>query len=326
VAHRPCGRFGGLIAESQAKNGSDIVETMSRHGLQMSQCFILPDDMDDVPNRQKIIDRAISSIRGSDTEEIVVSSDLEHWSMLKDLLLNLRSLPLPIHFVPIGPTVELFKSPPHKIGETVTIELQRGPRTLPERFVKRLVDIAVASVAMTCLLPLFLLTAIAIKLDSSGPVIFRQRRCGFNGRQFTIFKFRTMSVLDDGDTIVQATPEDDRITRVGRWLRRTSVDELPQLFNVLQGSMSIVGPRPHAVAHDNQFEALVGKYAYRQHTKPGITGWAQVNGHRGLTRTIADIEQRVALDLWYVENWSLALDFRIVFMTVIEVLRGENAY
>ena len=169
------------------------------------------------------------------------------------------------------------------------------------------------------------MTAAAIKLDSPGPIIFQQRRRGFNGRIFKIFKFRTMYVQEDGATIVPAKPNDARVTRVGKWLRYTSIDELPQLFNVLRGCMSMVGPRPHAVAHDNEFDNLVGDYAYRQHVKPGITGWAQVNGYRGQMQTVADVEQRIKFDLWYIDNWNLALDLKIMLMTGIEVIRGENA-
>jgi putative colanic acid biosynthesis UDP-glucose lipid carrier transferase len=135
-----------------------------------------------------------------------------------------------------------------------------------------------------------------------------------------------MRVLEDGDTIIQAKFNDNRVTRVGNWLRRTSIDELPQLFNVLQGNMSIVGPRPHAVAHDGQFDKLVGNYAYRHHVNPGLTGWAQVNGYRGELRTVGDIEQRVKFDLWYIDNWNLALDLKIIMMTLVEIVRGENAY
>jgi lipopolysaccharide/colanic/teichoic acid biosynthesis glycosyltransferase len=139
---------------------------------------------------------------------------------------------------------------------------------------KRFTDIVIAVFALIAFLPLFLIVAIAIKLDSPGPVVFRQRRRGFNGRTFQILKFRTMSVQEDGDTIVAAQRHDRRVTRIGNWLRRTSIDELPQLLNVLQGTMSIVGPRPHALAHDNEFEKLLDKYAYRHHVKPGLTGWA----------------------------------------------------
>ena len=170
------------------------------------------------------------------------------------------------------------------------------------------------------------MTAIAIKLDSPGPVIFRQRRCGFNGRLFEIFKFRTMIVLEDGNRVVQAKRNDTRITKLGAFLRRTSIDELPQLFNVLRGDMSIIGPRPHALAHDDEFMRVVANYAFRHHVKPGITGWAQVNGCRGETKTLGDIERRLELDLYYIDNWTLALDFKIIFMTVIEIIRGENAY
>ena len=245
---------------------------------------------------------------------------------MKSLLSELRVLPLPINLVPIGAISELFRLPSHTIGDTVTIELQRNPRTLLERSVTRVFDILVAGTALVLLLPLFLFTAIAIALDSSGPILFRQQRRGFNGRPFYILKFRTMTVMEDGKNIIQARPNDPRVTYVGSWLRRTSIDELPQLFNVLQGSMSIIGPRPHAVAHDTEFDKLVNTYAYRQHVKPGLTGWAQVNGYRGQTRSTKDIEKRVEYDLWYINNWSLALDFKIILMTVIEIVRGHNAY
>jgi lipopolysaccharide/colanic/teichoic acid biosynthesis glycosyltransferase len=179
---------------------------------------------------------------------------------------------------------------------------------------------------LIALLPLLAIVAVAIKLDSPGPILFRQQRCGFNGRSFAIRKFRTMSVLEDGPSIVQARPVDSRVTRIGKWLRRTSIDELPQLLNVLDGSMSLVGPRPHAVAHDSQFDKVVRNYAFRRRVKPGLTGWAQVRGCRGPTPTAASIERRVEYDLWYIDNWSLRLDLAILLQTPIEVLRGRNAY
>jgi Undecaprenyl-phosphate glucose phosphotransferase len=326
AVRRFSGRKIALIADQDAAVNSGILEVLSRHGLQLAHHFVLPVPANDAQSRRDIIASAISTIRGSDIEEVVVSADLSHWPELNGLFAKLRVLPMPVNLVPVGPTSGLFRLPSHSIGDTVTIELQRGPRTLTERCIKRVLDIAIAGAALICLFPLFLFTAIAIKLDSPGPVLFRQRRCGFNGRIFQIYKFRSMSVLEDGDRIMQAERNDDRITRVGRWLRRTSIDELPQLFNVLGGEMSIVGPRPHAMAHDDHFDKVVGKYAYRHHVKPGITGWAQVNGHRGQTRTVADVEGRIKFDLWYIDNWTLLLDFRILLMTVIEVLRGENAY
>jgi putative colanic acid biosynthesis UDP-glucose lipid carrier transferase len=204
--------------------------------------------------------------------------------------------------------------------------LQRGPLTSFEHAAKRCIDVLFAGVTVAALLPLLAVVAVAIKLDSPGPILFRQKRCGFNGKGFLIRKFRTMTVLEDGPSIIQAQLADKRVTRLGAWLRRTSIDELPQLLNVLDGSMSLVGPRPHAVAHDNQFDKLVRNYAFRRRVKPGLTGWAQVNGYRGATPTAASIERRVEYDLWYIDNWSVGLDFAILLQTPIEILRGRNAY
>jgi undecaprenyl-phosphate galactose phosphotransferase/putative colanic acid biosynthesis UDP-glucose lipid carrier transferase len=157
-------------------------------------------------------------------------------------------------------------------------------------------------------------------------VIFRQSRKGFNGRQFVMLKFRTMTVQEDGEAVVQATRQDARITSIGKLLRAASIDELPQLFNVLRGEMSLIGPRPHAVAHDNYFEKVLEDYAFRHHVKPGMTGWAQAHGLRGATPTVEMISQRVEMDLWYINNWSLWLDLQILIKTFVEVLRKRNAY
>jgi undecaprenyl-phosphate galactose phosphotransferase/putative colanic acid biosynthesis UDP-glucose lipid carrier transferase len=220
----------------------------------------------------------------------------------------------------------LAANPLFKLKKSLSIEIQRGPLSRLEQQSKRAVDIAVASLALLALSPLMLLTALAIKLDSSGPVLFRQRRNGFNTKQFLILKFRTMSVLEDGDIISQAKQSDPRVTRVGRILRRTSIDELPQLLNVLFGHMSLVGPRPHALAHDSYYGHLLSEYAFRHHVKPGITGWAQVRGFRGETSRVEQMRSRVDCDLWYINNWSLALDLRILMLTCFEVMRRRNAY
>jgi exopolysaccharide biosynthesis polyprenyl glycosylphosphotransferase len=176
------------------------------------------------------------------------------------------------------------------------------------------------------LTPMFLIIALAIKLDTPGPALFMQTRHGFNTKKFKIFKFRTMTALDDGATIKQAVRGDARVTNIGSWLRKTSIDELPQLFNVLKGEMSIVGPRPHAAAHDDYYEQLISCYAFRHHMKPGITGWAQVNGCRGETPTLQLMKERVDRDIWYVDNWSVLLDLKIIVGTVLELIRGRNAY
>jgi exopolysaccharide biosynthesis polyprenyl glycosylphosphotransferase len=195
-----------------------------------------------------------------------------------------------------------------------------------ERVAKRSLDLVLGGIGLFLLLPLMLAVALAIRLDSPGPVLFRQNRNGFNGRPFPIFKFRTMRVMEDGPVVVQAKRNDSRVTPVGRWLRRTSIDELPQLFNVIRGEMSLIGPRPHALAHDDEYMTVIATYAYRHHMRPGITGWAQVNGYRGETPTVGHMERRVELDMWYIENWSFWLDVRILVRTCLEVARSRNAY
>ena len=210
-------------------------------------------------------------------------------------------------------------------GLSLPVTVQGAPLTAFERAVKRTLDVVGSVTAILFLSPLFLLAAIAIKLDSGGPIIFQQRRTGFNAKEFVIFKFRTMTVLEDGAAITQACRGDLRTTRVGKFLRRSSIDELPQLLNVLKGEMSLVGPRPHAVAHDREYEVHIADYGFRRHIKPGITGWAQVNGLRGETRSLETMTERVKLDLWYINNWSLGFDISILARTCFEVLR-DRAY
>ncbi len=176
------------------------------------------------------------------------------------------------------------------------------------------------------LAPFFVLVALAIRLEGPGPILFRQTRYGFNQEPFRIFKFRTMRALEDGATVKAATRDDPRVTRVGAFLRRTSIDELPQLLNVVAGDMSIVGPRPQALAHDQLYVERIARYARRHNVKPGITGWAQVNGLRGEIRSDKDIQARVDHDLYYVDNWSLWLDLKIVLATAFGVLGDKKAY
>jgi putative colanic acid biosynthesis UDP-glucose lipid carrier transferase len=199
-------------------------------------------------------------------------------------------------------------------------------RRLSDNPAKRVLDLAVTAPLLVLLAPLMAAIAILIRLDSRGPVLFRQTRTGLRGRPFFILKFRTMTVLEDGETIVQAAKDDQRVTRVGRFLRKTSLDELPQLFNVLMGEMSLVGPRPHALAHDRHYGALIDNYALRQRVKPGITGWAQINGHRGATPTLEVMQTRVRHDAWYAQRVNVALDLRILLATPFAILGQRNAY
>ena len=191
---------------------------------------------------------------------------------------------------------------------------------------KRLLDIAVTFPVLVVALPVMVAVAAAVRLDSPGPVLFRQQRLGLDGKAFTILKFRTMTVAEDGAQVQQACRNDPRVTRVGHFLRVWSLDELPQLFNVLSGEMSLVGPRPHARAHDEHYAALIGYYTQRQRVKPGITGWAQVNGLRGETPTVKSMRDRVDFDVWYARHAGIALDIEILFRTAFEVFRRRNAY
>ncbi|MDB5653807.1 MAG: undecaprenyl-phosphate glucose phosphotransferase [Tardiphaga sp.] len=238
----------------------------------------------------------------------------------------LKVLPIPVHLIPDAHVARFLRYPLADAGGSWTAELRRAPLSKGERRLKRLFDLAGASAALLLFAPIMLAAAVLIKCEARGPILFRQTRNGFNGRAFRIYKFRSMRVTEDGPTIVQATRHDARVTGVGRWLRKTSIDELPQLFNVLSGEMSLVGPRPHAAAHNSQYQQIIGNYAYRHHVKPGITGWAQVNGYRGETSTVGLMEKRVEYDLWYINNWSVWLDVRIMFSTAMIGFRQSAAY
>jgi putative colanic acid biosynthesis UDP-glucose lipid carrier transferase len=187
-------------------------------------------------------------------------------------------------------------------------------------------DLVLGSLIMLLIALPMLVIALAIKLSSRGPVFFRQRRYGLNGEELRVLKFRTMTVMEDGVEVKQAVKDDERVTRLGAFLRRTSLDEIPQFIQVLIGDMSIVGPRPHAVSHNEQYRSLIPGYMLRHKVKPGITGWAQVNGWRGETDTLEKMTKRVEYDLIYIRDWELWVDLKIIAMTVFGVLRGKNAY
>jgi putative colanic acid biosynthesis UDP-glucose lipid carrier transferase len=193
--------------------------------------------------------------------------------------------------------------------------------------VKRISDLVLATLILILISPLLAAIAIAVKATSPGPAIFRQRRYGLDGREIVVYKFRSMTVAEDGDVVRQATRNDSRVTRFGAFLRRTSLDELPQFINVLQGRMSIVGPRPHAVAHNEMYRKLIRSYMIRHKVRPGITGWAQVNGLRGETDTVEKMKARIEYDLDYLRHWSLKLDLAIIWRTIFVVFkRPETAY
>lgn len=217
-----------------------------------------------------------------------------------------------------------------RLGQQTLLQMAEPPLAGWDRVIKRAEDVFVASLALLITSPVLLLTALAIKLDSRGPVLFKQMRAGFNGQLIEVWKFRSMSVEGTDPTASRQTSKDDpRVTRVGRFIRRTSLDELPQFWNVLQGSMSVVGPRPHALhtsAEGRALDALVEEYASRHRVKPGITGWAQINGARGELRSRDQVKNRVDYDLYYIENWSIFLDLKIILMTAVRVIYDPRAY
>jgi Undecaprenyl-phosphate glucose phosphotransferase len=228
----------------------------------------------------------------------------------------LSELPVDVHILPAG-LASASAVQGSQLGPFVGIQLCRRPLSLVDRALKRALDLVIAAFLLAFLSPIMLMAAAAIVLDSRGPVFFRQKRHGYNNEPITVIKFRSMHVLEGGDNFTPARRNDDRVTRVGRVLRRTNIDELPQLINVLAGTMSIVGPRPHATAHNDMFEHALARFARRHNVKPGITGWAQINGCRGEANTLEKMRLRVDHDLYYIDNWSLFFDLKIIVLTAL---------
>lgn len=274
----------------------------------------------------RIINSVASFVRSHNCREILLALPWDDTGRIEFIRDQIKILPVAARLLPDARVRSLTNFRSSARQRVMAVELQRAPLSGVQCFVKRTMDVLLGALALVFFLPLMVVTALAIKFDSSGPVIFRQNRKGFNGKEFVIFKFRTMTVQENGPAVVQATRDDARVTPIGRLLRSASIDELPQLWNVLRGEMSLIGPRPHALAHDNYFEGILSDYAFRHHVKPGITGWAQCNGARGETPSVEHIAERVKLDLWYINNWSLWLDFQILIKTAFEILRKRNAY
>ena len=316
-----------VLAERGQLIGSDIVQDLRRCGYRpVRMVEFAPGLPASVADQSRFFDQVNEIIEFSRQETIggvfllVSWDDRESIERLMDML---RVLSVPIYLLPDRNVAHFLGSRFVNIGTVWTTELKRAPLTASERILKRSVDVLLASIVLVGLSPLMVTVAALIKLQNGGPVLFRQTRNGFSGHPFKMYKFRTMSVLEDGPVIRQATKNDPRVTRLGRLLRRANLDELPQLWNVIVGDMSLVGPRPHAAAHNSEYEKLLANYAYRYHVRPGLTGWAQINGLRGETQTIDGMAQRVEFDLWYINNWSLWLDFKILLRTLVLGLQAS---
>jgi putative colanic acid biosynthesis UDP-glucose lipid carrier transferase len=265
-------------------------------------------------------------MRQHGVHQVYITLPLGSQPRIVDLLEQLQDTTASVFFVPDVFGISIIQGRLQEIHGMPVVGLCETPFTGTNRLVKRLSDILLSLLALLLLSPLLLLLAAGVKLSSPGPVIFRQRRNGLDGEEIVVYKFRSMRSSDEGPQVRQAMKDDPRITAFGAFMRRTSLDELPQFVNVLQGRMSIVGPRPHAVAHNEQYRQLIKAYMVRHKVKPGITGWAQVHGLRGETETVDKMQQRVEFDLEYLRNWSLRLDLQIIARTVKLVFFDRRAY
>jgi Undecaprenyl-phosphate glucose phosphotransferase len=278
----------------------------------------------DIDYRQ--LRRTIETCRMLNPDDVIILSTTTNLPSVARLADYFSELPVSMHIISVD-TRNLFSTFRRgELGALVTVQLLQPPLSVVDLVVKRSFDIVAASLGLF-VLSLFLLgVSTAIKLDSPGPILFRQTRHGYNNRTIRILKFRTMTTTEDGYAFKQATKGDPRVTRIGRFLRRTNIDELPQLLNVLAGEMSIVGPRPHPIALNKMFEKHILPFSRRHNVKPGITGWAQVNGYRGETDTFDKMQHRFEHDLHYIDNWSFMLDLKIILMTIFSKSAYRNAF
>jgi putative colanic acid biosynthesis UDP-glucose lipid carrier transferase len=260
------------------------------------------------------------------TDVIFIALPIRHVKRVMNLLDDLRDTTASIYYVPDIFVFDLIQARSGEIQGIPVVAMCETPFYGYRGVTKRLTDIVLSVLILLLLLPLLAVVAVMVKVSSPGPVIFKQRRYGLDGREIAVYKFRTMTVTEDGAQIRQASKTDNRVTRIGGILRRSSLDELPQLINVLQGRMSLVGPRPHAVAHNEEYRKLIKGYMVRHKVLPGITGLAQVNGCRGETSQLEEMEARVNYDLDYLRRWTPMLDIKIILLTVVKIFRDDKAY
>ena len=266
-------------------------------------------------------------VESNNIQELWITLPLREEQRVRSLLHELRHLTLSIKYVPDIFGFRILNQKATEIAGIPIMQLNTTPMHGVNILIKELEDKILSLLILLFISPLMLLVAIAIKIESKGPIFFKQRRHGWNGKEIKVYKFRSMKLHnEEKGHVTQAKKFDSRITKVGAFIRRTSLDELPQFFNVLQGRMSIVGPRPHALAHNEEYKDQVEYYMQRHRVKPGITGWAQINGLRGETDTLDKMSQRVEYDLFYIENWSLAFDLKIIILTIFKGFINKNAY
>lgn len=272
------------------------------------------------------IQNAVDAARNGKIDVLYLALPMKADKRIADILLQLGDTTVDVHLIPDFLLSKLIRARIEHVGDVDTLSVFESSCIGAHGFIKRTEDIVVSFMILLLISPVLLVIAAAVKLTSAGPVLFKQDRYGLDGRKIKVWKFRSMTVTENSDVVTQATKNDVRITKLGAFLRRTSLDELPQFINVLKGDMSIVGPRPHAVAHNEEYRKKVEFYMFRHKAKPGITGWAQINGWRGETDTLNKMAKRVEYDLHYIKNWSLWFDIKIIFMTIFKGFKNENAY
>lgn len=265
-------------------------------------------------------------IKENHVDVIYISLPMSSQPRVLTILDDLKDSTLSVYFVPDFFVSDLIQAKFDYVANVPVVCICESPFKGISSVWKRITDVIISGMILAMIWPIMLVVACAVKMTSKGPVLFKQKRYGADGHSINVYKFRSMTVMENGDEVKQATKNDNRLTPIGGFLRKTSLDELPQFLNVLEGTMSIVGPRPHANAHNEYYRKLIKGYMIRHKVKPGITGWAQVNGFRGETDTLDKMEQRVKYDLDYLRNWSLWMDIKIIFLTISLVLKRKNAY
>jgi Undecaprenyl-phosphate glucose phosphotransferase len=304
---------------------SAILERLIQDGMQIVKTLQFPSRENNKYNSTRV-HSIVADCRAACADDVLLLPAEGQLQRTIDLMPFFSQLPASIHVIPRSVLDVFGTARPGKLGTSVTIQLVPRPLTTFDLFLKRAFDLALALIALLSLSPMLLLVAAAIKLDSPGPILFRQTRHGYNNGPIRIFKFRTMNVVEDDKSFKQARQADPRVTTLGRILRRTNIDELPQLLNILRGDMSIVGPRPHPLALNEQYEHRLSPFMRRHNMKPGMTGWAQVNGCRGETDTVEKMKRRLEFDLYYIDNWSLLFDIQIIILTLLSKKAYANAY
>ncbi len=314
----------GVLGQKLANN---IIEHAS-FGLVFSGYY------DDETPSQKVVaaqtlgdlEQLVADCKSGGIDRVYIVLPPQAYERRKWLVKQLADSTASVYIVPDVFTYQLLHSRSDTIMGIPTISIYDSPIDGSNAIIKRIEDVILSILILVLISPVLIGLAVAVKLTSKGPVFFKQNRYGIDGKPIKVWKFRSMNVMEDGAKVTQAIKNDKRFTPIGQFIRKTSLDELPQFLNVLQGQMSIVGPRPHAVAHNEQYRSLVDGYMLRHKVKPGITGWAQINGWRGETDTLDKMEKRIEFDLEYIQNWSLVLDLKIVFLTIFKGFINKNAY